>query len=120
MREHCAFQIQVQVQVYSKIQKLSKKERLAGLQVARANLGRPDLQLFKDKINIIIQLLQAKTEQMEFRGGREITSNAHTHKRKKKPKQKKQNKKKPLYFLLVYAKVYSWTVHNYTLQEKQG
>ena len=39
-------------QVYSKIQKFSKKGE-TGPQVARANLGGPDLKLCKDKINII-------------------------------------------------------------------
>ena len=38
-------------QVYSNIQKLSKKKE-TGPQVAIANLGGPDSQLFKNKINI--------------------------------------------------------------------
>ena len=39
-------------QCFSKIQKFGQK-RETGPQVARANLGGPDTQLFKDKINII-------------------------------------------------------------------
>ena len=44
--------VQFTLQVYSKIQKFSKK-RETDPQVARANLGGPDLQLFKDKLILL-------------------------------------------------------------------
>ena len=74
--------LKLMFQVYSKIQKFSKKREI-GPQVARANLGGPALQLFKDKINIITVIT---IKQIEVRGGRGITSNRHKKLKKKKSK----------------------------------
>ena len=51
------------------------KAKETGPQVARANLGGPDLQLLKDKISIIIfiTIKLFRTTQTEFREGKEIT-----------------------------------------------
>ena len=60
---------------FNSIQKSSKKEKLAR-RYSRANLGGPDLQLLKDKINIITFItIKDRTIQTEFREGKEITSN---------------------------------------------
>ena len=49
-----------------------QQERETGPQLARANLGWPDLQLLKDKINIIT--IKDRMIQTEFREGKKITS----------------------------------------------